>query len=179
VGLVKVNPKTVFPRKMYGSLQELWTPLHARDRANQDSNNNIGININKDSKDNISDDSKNNSNIDSDNDIDIASNNDSDININKDSNRNVDTASKSNIDSKKNINVNSIVDSNDDSDSDLGKILAAKKKKESSKTFRGFYLDNDIVSMLDEIKAEYGKGVLSEIVNASLRRTLGERKNGL
>jgi hypothetical protein len=32
---------------------------------------------------------------------------------------------------------------------------------------------------LDAIKAEYGKGVLSEIVNDSLRRALKERKKGL
>jgi hypothetical protein len=51
----------------------------------------------------------------------------------------------------------------------LAEIL---QKGEMLKTYRGFYIDNDISQALDKLSKKGGKGVISEIANVAIRQYL-------
>lgn len=59
---------------------------------------------------------------------------------------------------------------NSDSNNDLmDDILQTRETKDKTHTFRGFYLENDLVRALDRNTVGKPKGVKSDLINAILR----------
>ncbi|MBU8908244.1 hypothetical protein [Desertibacillus haloalkaliphilus] len=113
----------------------------------------------------------NNSNIDSEIDSNKNSNIDIDNNINNDSNINIKNDSDINTDNNSNINNN--IDSNTDNDSSDAIDDLFEKKDEP--IFRGFYLDKDVVKVLDKVSKRGSKGIKSQLVNEALRKIFIEK----
>jgi hypothetical protein len=81
--------------------------------------------------------------------------------INKDDNNNI------NIEINDNVN-------NDFFDKLLGEDKEIKKK-EDTQTLRGFYIENDLLAILDSLASNGGKGLKSKIVNEALRRVFQDK----
>lgn len=66
---------------------------------------------------------------------------------------------------------------NNDSNSDsefMKDIVRGRKNKEDTHTYRGFYLENDLVRTMDRIAHDRPRGVKSDLVNAILREKFKE-----
>lgn len=72
-------------------------------------------------------------------------------------------------DSKDDININSNINTNMDT------IDALFEEEEDPVVFRGFYLEKDIVTVLNKLGEKGGKGIKSKIVNEALRKVFREK----
>lgn len=120
-----------------------------------------------------------NSSTDDDNNIDIASNkninsaNDSDIDKNITFNNNVEVKTSSVSDTRKNNKMDSTLNiANLDA---LDALFKDNQPKSVTHTYRGFYLENDIVKVLDRLAKKGGKGIKSQLVNEALKRIFIEK----
>lgn len=68
-------------------------------------------------------------------------------------------------------NINNDKDSNNNNDG-VNDILGAKKTKNDTHTFKGFYLENEVANMIDTLADRHGnqKGVKSELANEILKK---------
>ncbi|MGN7300256.1 hypothetical protein [Ferdinandcohnia sp. SAFN-114] len=124
-----------------------------------------------------------NSSTDDDNNMDIASN--KNINITNDNNMDKSITFNNNIDSDVEVKTSSVNDTRNNSTMDstlnmanldaLDALFKDNQPKSVTHTYRGFYLENDIVKVLDRLAKKGGKGIKSQLVNEALKRIFIEK----
>lgn len=67
-----------------------------------------------------------------------------------------------------NINIDSKKDSKNDIDL-VSEILKGQKPKEETHIFKGFYLENEIADVIDDLAEGKPRGIKSELVNTILK----------
>lgn len=113
------------------------------------------INIENEIKTNIDKNVDNTTEIDTDNDTDI------------DSNRNDE------IDADDNLEISVEID-DEIIGQTIDEIIKKKKQKEKEPVYRGFYLDPDVVKVLDRLHKKGGKGIKSTVANKAFRTLFKE-----